>query len=110
MYSKTPIYQAFRGKGFRPGVLGGPVNRIVKYTNLYINPVFRGRGKAPVNRRTRYIGGPVNRGFTVMVILVHHLFAGNVFLVQVNADVFKSKVWHCYITRLFREITSIVNV
>ena len=55
-YSKTPIYRAFRGKGFRPVISGGPVNRIVKYTNLHINPVFGGREKAPVNRGTRYIG------------------------------------------------------
>ena len=55
-YSKTPIYRASRGKGLRPGISGGPVNRIVKYTNLHINPVFGGRGKAPVNRGTRYIG------------------------------------------------------
>ena len=56
MYSKTPIYRASRGKGFRPGISGGPVNRIVKYTYLHINPVFGGRGKVPVNRGTRYIG------------------------------------------------------
>ena len=29
-YSKTPIYRAFRGKGFRPDKSMGPVNRIVK--------------------------------------------------------------------------------
>ena len=28
----------------------------VKYTYLHINPVFRGRGKAPENQGTRYIG------------------------------------------------------
>ena len=28
------------GKGFRPGISGGPVNRIVKYTNLHINRAF----------------------------------------------------------------------
>ena len=55
-YSKTPIYRASRGQGFRPGISGGPVNRIEKCTNLHINPVFGGRGKAPVNRGTRYIG------------------------------------------------------
>ena len=55
-YSKTPIYRASRGKGFRPGISGGPVNRIVKYTNLHINPVFGEREKAPVNRGARYIG------------------------------------------------------
>ena len=55
-YIKTPIYRASRGKGFRPGISGGPVSRIVKYTKLHINPVFGGRGKAPVNRGTRYIG------------------------------------------------------
>ena len=55
-YSKTPIYRASRGKGSGPGISGGPVNRIVKYTNLHINPVFGGRGKASVNRGTRYIG------------------------------------------------------
>ena len=56
IYSKTPIYRASRGKGFRPGISGGPVNRIVRYTKLHINLVFGGRGKAPVNRGTRYIG------------------------------------------------------
>ena len=55
-YSKTPIYRASRGKGFRPGISVGPVNRIVKYTNLHIDPVFGVRGKAPVKRGTRYIG------------------------------------------------------
>ena len=61
-YSRTPIYLASLGKGFRPGISGaggGAVNRIVKCTYLHINPVFGGRGKAPVYR------GPVNRGFTV---------------------------------------------
>ena len=52
-YSKTPIYRASRGKGFRPDKSRGPVNRIVKYTNLHTNPVFGGRGKVPVNRGTR---------------------------------------------------------
>ena len=33
----------------------GPLNRIVKYTNLHINRAFGGRGKVPVNRGTRYI-------------------------------------------------------
>ena len=42
-YSKTPIYRASRGKGFRPGISGGPVNRIEKYTNSHINPVYEGR-------------------------------------------------------------------
>ena len=55
-YSKTPIYRASRRKGLKPGISGGPVNRIVKNTNLHINPVFGGREKAPVNRGTRYIG------------------------------------------------------
>ena len=55
-YSKTPIYRASRGKGFRPGISGGPVNRIVKYTKLHIKPVFGGTGKAPVNWGTQYIG------------------------------------------------------
>ena len=55
-YSKTPIYRASQGKGFRPSISGGPVNRIVKCTKLHINPVFGGKGKALVNRGTRYIG------------------------------------------------------
>ena len=60
-YSKTLIYRASRGKGFRPNKLRGLVNRIVKYTNIHTNLVFGGRGKVPVNRGDTVNRGPVNR-------------------------------------------------
>ena len=63
MYTKTPIYPAFRGKGFRPGVLGGPVNRIVKYTNLYINPGIQGKRKGPGKPGDTVYRGPGKSGF-----------------------------------------------
>ena len=57
---------------FGPGISGGPVNRIVKYTNLHINPVFGGRGKAPVNRGCG-ISGPGKSGFYCILVPLQSL-------------------------------------
>ena len=49
VHIKTPIFRASRGKCLGPVYREArlTVYRIVKYTNLHINPVFGGRGKAP---------------------------------------------------------------
>ena len=47
-----PRFTGPLGKGVQARYIGRPGNRIVKYTY----PVIRRKGKAPVNRGTRYIG------------------------------------------------------
>ena len=61
--SKTlkPGFTGTVREGLRPGITGGGLDRIVKYNNLLIKPVFEGKRKVPVNRG--------NRGFTLIYLI-----------------------------------------